>query len=134
MVWSHDVQNGGFSKGQPWLPVAREHLGLAVDAQERAPDALLHHYRRAIALRNAHRALARGTLSGLQVSGDVLSFHREEAGEEIFCAFNLSHTPATLHLPQGHWVAVGQELNSSGPGADGVVHLGPWQPCLVLKR
>jgi len=31
-------------------------------------------------------------------------------------------------------VTVGQELNSSGVGEDGLVHLGPWQPCLVLKR
>ncbi|WP_296475123.1 alpha-amylase family glycosyl hydrolase, partial [Roseinatronobacter sp.] len=134
MVWAADNQNGGFSGGKPWLPVAREHLGLAVDAQERAPDALLHHYRRAIAFRHAHRALARGTMRNLHVSGEVLSFFREEAGEELFCAFNLSHDPATLYLPEGNWVAVGQELNSSGPGEDGLVHLGPWQPCLVVRR
>ncbi|ATX68005.1 alpha-glucosidase [Roseinatronobacter bogoriensis subsp. barguzinensis] len=134
MVWVADNQNGGFSGGKPWLPVAREHLGLAVDAQERAPDALLHHYRRAIAFRHAHRALSRGTMRNLHVSGEVLSFFREEAGEELFCAFNLSHDPATLYLPEGNWVPVGQELNSSGAGEDGLVHLGPWQPCLVVRR
>ena len=134
MVWVKDNQNGGFSSGKPWLPVAREHLSLAVDAQERAPDALLHHYRRAIAFRHAHRALMRGAMRNVHVSGDVLSFHREEAGENLFCAFNLSHEPSSLYLPEGNWVTVGQELNSSGPGEDGVVHLGPWQPCLVVKR
>ncbi|MCC5993586.1 MAG: alpha glucosidase [Rhodobacteraceae bacterium] len=134
MVWTRDNQNGGFSDGRPWLPVAREHLNHAVDAQERAPDALLHHYRRAIAFRQAHRALSRGALKDLHVSAEVLSFIREEAGQEVFCAFNLSHDPATLHLPQGNWVCVGQELNSSGAGEDGLVHLGPWQPCLVIKR
>ncbi len=134
MVWTRNKLNAGFSQGMPWLPVAREHLSLAVDAQERAPDAILHHYRRAIAFRHAHRALIRGALRKLHVSGDVLSFHREEAGEELFCAFNLSHDPASLHLPEGNWVTIGQELNSSGPGEDGVVHLGPWQPCLVVKR
>ena len=134
MVWVKDNQNGGFSSGKPWLPVAREHLALAVDAQERAPDALLHHYRRAIAFRHAHRALMRGAMRNIHVSGHVLSFHREEAGEELFCAFNLGHDPSSLYLPDGNWVTVGQDLNSSGPGEDGVVHLGPWQPCLVVKR
>lgn len=134
MVWQQEDQNGGFSIGRPWLPVARDHISLAVDAQERAPDALLHHYRRAIAFRRAHRALMRGTLEKLHVSGEVLSFHREEAGEELFCAFNLSHDPASLYLPEGNWVPVGQELNSYGPGEDGIVHLGPWQPCLVVRR
>ncbi len=134
MVWTSDNQNGGFSQGHPWLPVAREHLHLSVDAQERAPDALLHHYRRAIAFRHAHRALVQGDMHEMKTEGDVLSFQREAAGETLFCAFNLSHEPATLTLPQGNWVAVGQDLNSSGPGEDGKVHLGPWQPCLVVKR
>ncbi len=134
MVWTRDNQNAGFSQGNPWLPVAREHLSLAVSSQERAPDAILHHYRRAIAFRHAHRALMRGEMRDLHVSGDTLTFIREEAGEIMFCAFNLSHDPTSLYLPEGHWVTVGQELNSSGPGEDGVVHLGPWQPCLVLKR
>jgi alpha-glucosidase len=134
MVWERQTLNAGFSVDVPWLPVAREHIGLSVDTQERAPDALLHHYRRAIALRHAHRALSRGVMRDLHVSGDTLSFIREEAGEVMFCAFNLSHHPTTIYLPDGNWTVVGQELNSSGPGEDGLVHLGPWQPCLVLKR
>ena len=100
MVWEKSTLNGGFSTDVPWLPVAREHIGLSVDAQERAPDALLHHYRRAIAFRHAHRALSRGVMRDLHVSGDTLSFIREEAGEVMFCAFNLSHDPTTL-LPAG---------------------------------
>ncbi len=134
IVWSAKELNGGFSRGIPWLPVAREHVHMAVDDQERAPDALLHHYRRAIAFRRSHKALVRGSLRDLHVAGDTLSFLRKTEGETLFCAFNLGHEPVTLHLPEGHWVTVGQELNSSGPGEDGLVHLGPWQPCLVQKR
>ncbi len=134
IVWKSDNLNGEFSTGAPWLPVAREHMHLAVEAQERAPDALLHHYRHAIAFRQAHPALSVGGMRDLRVLGDVLSFIREAEGETMFCTFNLSHRPATLHLPQGNWQQVGQELNSSGPGEDGLVHLGPWQPCLVVKR
>jgi alpha-glucosidase len=134
MVWSEDVVNGGFSTGVPWLPVAREHIALSADTQERAPEAIIHHYRRAVSFRRAHPVLRSGTLSELQVSGNTLSFLRDDGEETMFCAFNLGHEPATLFLPQGAWTAVGQDLNSSGPSQDGLVHLGPWQPCLVVRR
>ncbi|PQO24933.1 alpha-glucosidase [Rhodobacteraceae bacterium WD3A24] len=134
MVWTHDTQNGGFSAGNPWLPVTREHLALAVDCQEHAPDALLHHYRKAISFRAAYPVLAKGELEALRADGNVLSFMRRDGERRLFCAFNLDHEPAELDLPAGHWLPVGGELNSSGPGADGRVHLGPWQPCLVVAR
>ncbi len=134
MVWSEDVVNGGFSAGVPWLPVAREHIALSADTQERAPEAILHHYRRAVSFRRAHPVLRTGTMSELQVSGNTLSFLRDDGAETMFCAFNLGHEPATLYLPEGSWTAVGQDLNSSGPSQDGLVHLGPWQPCLVVRR
>ena len=133
MVWQRDVPNGGFSDGIPWLPVTREHLAFAVDAQEAAPDAILHHYRRALAFRRAHPVLAKGAMAELCADGNVLGFRREGAGEKMLCAFNLAHEPAELRLPAGRWRTVGAELNSSGPGADGVVHLGPWQPCLMVR-
>ena len=75
------------------------------------PSALLHHYRRAIAFRHAHRALAKGALDGLAAAGNVLSFRRGGGDEEIFCAFNLGEAPATITLPAGTWVPVGSELN-----------------------
>ncbi|WP_092891108.1 alpha-glucosidase family protein [Roseicitreum antarcticum] len=134
IVWSPDLLNFGFSAGIPWLPMAREHVSLTVSDQERAPDALLHHYRKAIAFRHAHRALRAGDMTDLTVQGEVVSFVREHEGEVVLCAFNLSHDPAEFTLPPGNWLTVGSELNSSGPSEDGNVHLGPWQPCLVLKR
>jgi alpha-glucosidase len=134
MVWKHDTLNAGFSSGLPWLPITSDHMGLAVDAQEQAPEALLHHYRRAIAFRHAHPLLRQGTLDDLRVDGTVLSFQRSWQGDTMFCAFNLSHEPATIAPPAGNWLRIASELNSSGPGEDGQVHLGPWQPCLTLKR
>jgi alpha-glucosidase len=135
MVWAHDTLNAGFSTGQPWLPITSEHMGLAVDAQEHAPEAPLHHYRKAIAFRHAHPLLREGTLDAVHVDGNVVSFLRSLGGETMFCAFNLGQEPAQLALPAGQeWLRIAGELNSSGPGEDGTVHLGPWQPCLMLKR
>ncbi len=132
MVWEPSNQNGGFSDSQPWLPVSSEHLSRNVTDQEADPGAPLHHYRRAIGFRRAHPALVHGTHEALAAHGDVLSFIRQEAGERIFCAFNLSDTPSTIAMPEGRWQPIGAELGVTGPAEDGKLHLGPWQPCFAL--
>lgn len=133
MVWQSDNMSGGFSIHRPWLPVSTEHLGLAVAVQEEAPDALLHHYRRALAFRRAHPALVKGDISDVTVVGDVISFLRKDPEETVFVAINMSDAPGAVDLPPGNWMQIGAELNSGGTSPDGRVHLGPWQPCIALK-
>ncbi|MEL7213825.1 MAG: alpha-amylase family glycosyl hydrolase [Pseudomonadota bacterium] len=134
MVWEPSNQNGGFTAGNPWLPVSHEHLQSSVAAQEDDPAALLHHYRRAIAFRRTHPALTKGAHEDVRAEGDIIRFTRNHEGQTIFCAFNLSDTPSTCALPDGNWIPIGAELGSAGPMADGKIHLGPWQPCLALKQ
>ncbi len=133
MVWEPSNQNGDFTTGQPWLPVSHDHLSRTVGQQEADPAAILHHYRRAIAFRHAHPALAKGDHGRVANTGTILHFTRSFEGTTIFCAFNLSDQPATMALPDGHWSQIGLELGSAGPQADGRLHLGPWQPCLALE-
>ncbi|MBP0480880.1 alpha-glucosidase [Sagittula salina] len=133
MVWDESNQNAGFSAERPWLPVSHQHLAMTVSLEEADPGALLHHYRRAIAFRHAHRALKTGTHSRVSNTGTVVHFTREHEGETIFVAVNLSGEPATLDAPAGEWHQIGQELGSAAPGPDGKLHLGPWQPALALK-
>lgn len=133
MVWEHTNQNGGFSTGMPWLPVSHEHLHNSVAQQEEDPSAILHHYRRAIAFRHAHPALAKGAHDKVKATGSVIHFTRTHGKETIFCAFNLSDEPATIDMPKGNWAQIGLELGSAGPQPDGKLHLGPWQPSLALN-
>ncbi|GAA3877525.1 alpha-glucosidase [Celeribacter arenosi] len=135
MVWEKSNQNGGFSDaGRTWLPVSYDHIPLAVSEAEQDPGALIHHYRRAIAFRRAHSALRVGEMSEPTVESGCLVFTRRSETEEIFCAFNLSDSPATLDVPAGNWMAIGTELNSASPMEDGKLHLGPWQPCIMLRE
>ena len=133
MVWEASNQNGGFTAGMPWLPVSHEHLHRAVAHQESDPAAILHHYRRAIAFRHSHPALAKGDHDGVKALGSIVYFTRSFEGETIFCAFNLSDDPAVMDMPDGSWSQIGLELGSAGPQPDGKLHLGPWQPSLALK-
>ncbi len=135
MVWERSNAAGGFSSApRTWLPVPGEHLNHSVEAEEDDPASLIHHYRRAIAFRHAHKALQKGSLEDMRVEGDVLSFIRRFEGEEIFFALNMGEEPATVRMPQGTWHSVGTELNSAHPGKDGNLHLAHWQPCIMLRN
>ncbi|MCA0940793.1 DUF3459 domain-containing protein [Salipiger pacificus] len=133
MVWEPDAHHGGFSEGKPWLPVSHEHLRMTVEEQEKDPAAILHHYRRAIAFRHAHSALRKGEITDVTATGNVLSFHRKDDTEELFCAFNIGPEPAVIDAPAGKWLQVGVEMGSTGTAPDGKFHLGPWQPALALR-
>lgn len=102
MVWEKNGHAAGFTDGNPWLPVPREHLPLAVDAQEHVLGSMLNHYRRLLAFRRSHPALIRGDIEFLETKGPVLSFVRRHGNETIFCAFNLSEKEQFFARPEGH--------------------------------
>jgi alpha-glucosidase len=134
MVWTSDNRNGGFSEAKPWLPVAPEQLAKSVAAQEADPDAILHHYRKAIKFRHAYPALESGQHSGLTAQDNVVSFFRHLNDETILCAFNVSNSPAEFTLPAGDWLPIGEDLGSAASSKNGRVELAPWQVCLQLKQ
>lgn len=111
MVWDDGKTNGGFSDVRPWLPVATEHLPLAVNRQQGNPDSLLEHYRRFLAFRRNYPALVKGDIEFLAVEGDAIAFARSEGNERIVCAFNLGAGPATIDLGAG---TGGQSLGGHG--------------------
>ncbi|SPH17991.1 Oligo-1,6-glucosidase 1 [Defluviimonas aquaemixtae] len=133
MVWEAEAPNGGFSAAKPWLPVPPEHLARSASVQRDDPEGLPAHYRRAIALRHAHPALARGAQDEITAEGDVIRFIRRHGDEEIFVAVNLSDRPATIAGPGAGRQSIGDELGAAVPDADGAVALGPWG-CALLRR
>jgi alpha-glucosidase len=133
IVWESDAPQGGFSTVRPWLPVDPAHRPYAVDRQEDDADALLHHYRRAIAFRAAHPVLTKGDQIDMRATNNVLHFTRQDKDQTMFCAFNFGDVPAEIVLDPGKWAPVGDTLNSAAPDPDGVVHLDPWQCCLAVR-
>lgn len=134
MVWDTQSEFSGFGSVKPWLPVSPAQADLAVDRQETDPEATLHHYRRAIALRHAHLALSVGTQTDMTATGDLLSFTRAADGEEIFCVFNLGPAQQSMNLPAGTWsdAAAGLDGASAPEGRD--LTLGSWQYCIAVKE
>ncbi len=132
MVWTAQDEQSGFSSGKPWLPVSSAQAEQAVDRLEHDPQSMLHHYRRAIALRHAHSALMSGSQTGMSQDRSVLSFTREDNAEQVFCAFNLGSEPAEVGLPGGDWHVIGEELG--GVHGAGTVTLNAAQFCLLARE
>lgn len=133
MVWTKSNLNAGFSETKPWLPVFHEHMAQSVDELERDPDALLHHYRKAIAFRHEHKALAKGASSPVLAEGDTLYFTRTEDTRNYLCVFNLSDKPSTIALPEGEFSLIGKELGAISTSDNGRLHLQPWQSAIAIK-
>jgi glycosidase len=76
-------------------------------------EALREFYKRLIAIRRAHPALRRGTLTVLATEGDLYVFLRRDAtsGDAVIVAVNRGAQPATIRLPMpSEW--------RGGPAAD----------------
>lgn len=132
MVWTAQDEQTGFTTGRPWLPVSNEQSEKAVDRLEADPNSTLHHYRRAIALRKSHPALASGGQSGMESTGSLLSFVRESDLEQVFCVFNLGTEPGSIATPGEGWTPIGEDLG--GQVCRGDIALEPGQFCLMARQ
>ena len=103
MVWLSDTMNGGFSEVKPWLPVAMEHLRLAVNTQDGDPGSMLAFYRRMLTWRKERPSLTKGAFAIHQTSDSLIAYVRASPDEATFCAFNLGPEPVTVALPDGAW-------------------------------
>ena len=132
MVWEKSNAHGGFSRAdKTWLPVSHDHIQMNVATQEDDPEALIHHYRRAIALRRAYPALAKGNHDGVIATGEVVHFTRSHEGKRIFCAFNLSDRMAVVTLPEGTWASIGADIGGPDAPVTNTLTLKPWQVFLA---
>lgn len=135
MVWESSNANSGFSSAdKTWLPVSHAHTQQSVAQQEDDPSGLIHHYRRAIALRQANPALAKGDHDGVKATGDIVHFTRSLDGMDIFCAFNLGDGSSDLALPKGAWDAIALDLGGIDAPIGDTLTLGPWQAFIATAR
>ncbi|WP_183439852.1 alpha-glucosidase [Pseudoduganella violacea] len=125
IAWT-EAANGGFSSGQPWLPVAPEHIAAAASVQEADVDSMLSFARRMIAWRRSMPQLTRGEIVFFDAPEPVLALRRDLEGERsVIAIFNLGAQPAGFALPEA---AGAEKLENPGlPGevVDGQVSLPP---------
>lgn len=98
MPWDESPQ-GGFTAGEPWLPLSPRNHARAVSVQQDDAASLLHFTRRLLALRKETPVLRLGELVDCSAKGILLSFTRSEKGERVDCLFNLGAEPVALPRP-----------------------------------
>ena len=114
MPWTQEAPKGGFSSGEPWLPLPAEHLAKSVAVQSEDPASVLNFFKAFLAWRRALPALRRGSVRFLKTPEPLLALRRELAGERLLAVFNLGPAPQTFTLPPrtipltGHGLDMGQ--------------------------
>ena len=110
-----DTEHGGFTRGEPWLPVSPSHLPLSVSRQEIQADSPLNTFRRLMRWRKQHPALVWGEIRFLDAPPPVLAFIRSFRGASVLAMFNLGPGEVTVPLPvdkaqelPGHGLAAGR--------------------------
>ena len=95
MPW-RDAPLGGFTTGEPWLPLGKANLARAVELQEDDADSLLALTRELLAIRHAHPPLRAGTLRIREASDELLVFDRIADRSLVRCYFNLGPSSVPL--------------------------------------
>ena len=89
----------GFTKGEPWLPIAADADLRNVAVQRGDPRSLLHLYRELLALRRAEPALHAGDFERLDAPPGVFAFERRAGASRALVALNFGDGPAEVALP-----------------------------------
>src|SRR5712671_6798474 len=97
MQWDQS-RNAGFSKGKPWLPVARTYRKMNLNAQRKEENSHYQLYKRLISMRRARSALSFGSYNPIAASGDLLTYIRVLGEERLLIALNLGHEPLSTTL------------------------------------
>ena len=98
MPWDGS-ENAGFTTAKPWLPLNADWSIRNVARMAQEPHSILALYRRLLAVRRAHPALAIGDFALLDAEGDVLAYERRHGAERLIVALNLGGHSQRLELP-----------------------------------
>jgi alpha-glucosidase len=121
MQWD-DGSNAGFSSGTPWLPLAADWRERNVAVQRAQAGSLYNLYRRLLALRRRHAALAVGSYAPLAAEPPLFGWLRRHGGQGFLVLLNLSSTPQRFALPGGGSGTLA--VSTHGPDGEGAA-IGP---------
>ncbi|HJV24701.1 MAG TPA: alpha-glucosidase [Aromatoleum sp.] len=92
--------NAGFTRGEPWIPVNPNYVGINAEAALADPDSVFHHYRRLISIRKAHPVIVYGDYLPLfDDHPQLFAYERRLGDERIVVINNFSGETVELDLP-----------------------------------
>ncbi|WP_245237086.1 alpha-amylase family glycosyl hydrolase, partial [Paenibacillus ihuae] len=92
--------NGGFTTGEPWLPVNPNYTEINMKANLEDPDSVFHCYRKLIELRKNNPIVVWGDFELVTgVPDQVFMYYRRYEGQTWLVTANFSSEAVTLELP-----------------------------------
>jgi alpha-glucosidase len=88
MQWNAEA-HGGFTAGEPWLPLANDYAHDNVATLAADPRSIFNLYRALITLRRTTPALMAGSYAPVATTSDLLAYKREYAGSALLIVLNL---------------------------------------------
>jgi alpha-glucosidase len=109
MPWD-ETSKGGFTSGDPWLPIGTNGRGSSVKAQRDDERSMLSMTRELLLLRRSVPALMRGSWSPLPIEGEALAYLRSLGKTRFAVLLNLDDKPLLLRIAE---ITSGQVLFST---------------------
>ncbi|MGP0091553.1 MAG: alpha-amylase family glycosyl hydrolase [Xanthobacteraceae bacterium] len=134
MQWDA-TRHAGFSKAEPWLPLAPDFHSENVVNQRSDSTSMLNLYRRLIAARRASSALQIGAYQPIEASGDLLLFVRADGQERMLITLNLGGEPISVAFPGGAFegtVLISSFGDRDGEEVDNGIDLRPNEGCVIM--
>jgi alpha-glucosidase len=124
-----DGPDGGFTTGEPWLPLGDPARN--VTALRKDPASLLNLYRELMGLRRKTACLMRGDYHPMRAVNDVLAYRRSLGQEEILVLLNIAQEPRRWNWQgQGNCLLSTDLLRERG-SVDGALQLGPNEGLII---
>ncbi|MBX2916922.1 MAG: alpha-glucosidase [Cyclobacteriaceae bacterium] len=129
MQWDTS-KHAGYTSGEPWMPVNKNHAWLNVEEQEVREASILNYFRSLTTLRKTNAVFSYGTYHPIETAPNLFAYYREWAQEKMLIVLNFSDQ--VTNLPEE--VHAAEKVKIIGNYADDAFQtLRPWE-AVVYKH
>jgi oligo-1,6-glucosidase len=119
MQWKGDL-TGGFSSGNPWMPLNPNKDRINVGQQEADPNSVLSYFKSMASLKKRNPALSYGLYQPIETSDKIFGYYRIDGKEKFAIVLNFSDENLTFPF-----TPIGQKV--IGNYTDEADELRPWE-------
>ncbi|MGA9345270.1 MAG: alpha-glucosidase [Nocardioidaceae bacterium] len=132
MQWDGS-EHGGFTTGEPWLPVNANSVTINAVAEVRYPGSVFHHYRRLIELRHTHPVVVHGRFELLLPDDEqVWAFTRSLDDQVVVVVANCSSRGVAVDTATLPDLAAARLLLATHGDRTSLSTLQPWESRIYL--
>jgi alpha-glucosidase len=124
---------GGFTSGEPWLPLGPEHDRVNVASEARDPQSMLSLYRALLALRRREEALVSGQWEPVAAGEQVLLYERRRGSRAVGVALNMTAKASEASIAGPATVLLSTHLDRTGRESSPKLRLRPHEG-LIFER